>query len=125
MVKDVKETANFYAQKLSFEMVTSVPGEGDRLVFAILKKDNALVSFQEQANLTQEYPTLKTDEIRPTFTLFVTVDDIDSLYEKLKNNVEIAADMHETFYHTKEFAVFDNNGNILTLSMVTNDWKME
>ncbi len=125
MAENVKETVDFYTGKLSFEVVTSVPAKGDSLAFAILKKDNALISFQEQGSLAEEYPSLKTDEIKPTFTLFVTVDDVDSLHAELKEKVEIAAELHETFYHSKEFAIFDNNGNILTFSMVSNDWKVE
>ncbi|MDD2435819.1 MAG: hypothetical protein PHO63_06190 [Bacilli bacterium] len=85
-------------------------------MFAILKKDNTIISFQEKDNIISEYETLKTDFIKPTFTLFFTVDNIDEIYKELKDKVLIAKNMHNTFYGTKEFAIFDNNGNILTIS---------
>ena len=72
--------------------------------------------FQEQENLTNEYPTLKTEEIIPTFTLFITVNDVVTMYNELKNKVKLAKELHKTFYGKDEFAIYDNNGNILTIS---------
>ena len=116
MVKDVKETIKFYEEKLEFQKILSVPEEGEVLNFAILKKDKISIMIQEQKNLIEEYSTLKTDEIVPTFTLFITVDDVSEVYNELKDRVEIAKELHKTFYGKDEFAIFDNNRNILTIS---------
>lgn len=116
MVKDVKETINFYEEKLGFQKVLSVPEEGEVLNFAILNKDKISIMLQEQKNLINEYSTLQTERIVPTFTLFITVDNVMEMYDKLKNKVEIAKELHKTFYGKDEFAIFDNNGNILTIS---------
>lgn len=116
MVANVKETINFYEEKLGFQKVVSVPEEGEVLNFAILNKDKISVMLQEQKNLLEEYPTLQREAIVPTFTLFITVDDVAKMYDELKNKVKIAKELHKTFYGKDEFAVFDNNGNILTIS---------
>ena len=116
MVKNVKETIEFYEEKLGFTKVLSVPEEGETLVFAILNKDEISIMFQEQKSLIGEYPTLKTDEIVPTFTLFLTVNDVVAVYNELKDKVKIAKDLYKTFYGKDEVAIFDNNGNILTIS---------
>ncbi len=116
MVKNVKETIKFYEEKLGFQKVLSVPEEGEILNFAILNKDKISIMIQEQKNLLEEYSTLKTDEIVPTFTLFITVDDVLKMYNELKDKVKIAKELHKTFYGKDEFAIFDNNGNILTIS---------
>ena len=116
MVKNVKEKIQFYEEKLGFQKVLSVPEEGDVLNFAILSKDKISIMLQEQENLTSEYPTLKTGEIVPTFTLFITVDNILEMYHELKDKVKIAKELHQTFYGKDEFAIFDNNGNILTIA---------
>ena len=116
MVKNVKETIKFYEEKLGFQKILSVPEEGEILDFAILNKDKISIMFQEQNNLLGEYPTLKTEEIIPTFTLFVTVDDVTKMYQDLKIEVKIAKELHKTFYGKDEFAIFDNNGNVLTIS---------
>ena len=116
MVKNVKEKIQFYEEKLGFQKVLSVPEEGDVLNFAILSKDKISIMLQEQENLTSEYPTLKTGEIVPTFTLFITVDNILEMYHELEDKVKIAKELHQTFYGKDEFAIFDNNGNILTIA---------
>ena len=116
MVKNVKETVKFYEEKLGFQKVLSVPEEGEKLNFAIVNKDKISIMFQEQENLIEEYSSLKADEIIPTFTLFITVKNVSLLYEELKNKVQIAKELHQTFYGKDEFAIFDNNGNILTIS---------
>ena len=116
MVKNVKETIQFYEQKLGFQKVLSVPEEGEVLNFAILVKDKISIMLQEQNHLIEEYSTLKTGEIVPTFTLFITVDNVEEMYHNLKEKVKIAKELHKTFYGKDEFAIFDNNGNILTIS---------
>ncbi len=116
MVKNVKETIEFYEEKLGFSKVLSVPEEGEVLNFAILNKDKISIMLQEQENLLSEYNTLQKGEIIPTFTLFITVDDVLKMYNELKDKVEIAKELHKTFYGKDEFAIFDNNGNILTIA---------
>ena len=113
MVKNVKETIKFYEEKLGFQKILSVPEEGEILNFAILSKDKISIMLQEQKNLIEEYPTLNTQQIVPTFTLFITVQ---KMYDDLKNKAKIAKELHKTFYGKDEFAIFDNNGNILTIS---------
>ena len=81
-----------------------------------MSKDNISIMFQEQESLIEEYPTLKTKDIIPTFTLFITVKNVAQLYGELKDKVKIAAEIHKTFYGKDEFAIFDNNGNILTIA---------
>lgn len=116
MVYHVKETIQFYQEKLGFQTILTVPKDGEVLNFAILNKDNISIMFQEQKNLIAEYPTLKATNMIPTFTLFITVQNVAKLYQELKDKVEIAKELHQTFYGKDEFAIFDNNGNILTFS---------
>ncbi len=116
MVKNVKETIKFYEEKLGFQKILSVPEKGENLNFAILNKDKITVMFQEQKNLISEYPSLKNDKIEPSFTLFITVNDVFQVYNDLKDKVKFAKELHKTFYGKDEFAFFDNNSNILTIS---------
>lgn len=116
MVKNVKETISFYEEKLGFQKVLSVPEDGEILNFAILNKDKISIMLQEQKNLIEEYSTLQSKEIIPTFTMFITVNDVELMYNRLKDRVKMAKELHKTFYGKEEFAIFDNNGNILTIS---------
>ncbi len=117
MVEHVFATVKFYEEKLRFQKTVSVPEVGENLDFAIVKKDNIAIMFQEKNNLIEEYPSLHVEKIEPTFTLFITVSNIEELYEELKDKVEIAKELHMTFYGRVEFAIFDNNKNILTFAM--------
>lgn len=116
MTESIEETIEFYTKKLSFTVVEKVEPEEGKAVFVIFSKDNCLLSFQEKSSLIEEYNTLKTSQIKPTFTLFFKVENVDELYRNLSVDITIASELHETFYGTKEFAIFDNNGNILTLA---------
>lgn len=116
MVENVKETIEYYKNILGFEVLITVPEEGEELNFAIIKKDSISIMFQSRKSLIEEYETLEIEKIKPTFTLFITVKDVQSLYDELKNKVKIAKELHKTFYGKDEFAIFDNNNNILTIS---------
>lgn len=116
MVENVKETIEFYQSQLGFQKVLSVPEDGSSLNFAIVKKDNISIMFQGKKSLLDEYPTLQKDEIIPTFTLFITVKDVEKLYEELKDKVKIARELHQTFYGKSEFAIFDNIKNVLIIA---------
>lgn len=116
MTESVEETIEFYTEKLSFTVVQKVETEEGKVNFAILSKDDCILSFQEKNNLMEEYNTLETTVIKPTFTLFFQVNNIDEIYKELHSKVEIAKELHTTFYKTKEFAIFDNNGYVLTIA---------
>lgn len=116
MVENVSETIEFYQSVLGFDIVLTVPETEGVKDFAILKKDSISIMFQSKTSLIEEYPTLKTEEIKPTFTLFITVQDVEKLYHELQDKVQIAKEIHTTFYGKLEFAIFDNNQNILTIS---------
>ena len=116
MVENVLESLNFYQDILNFEPILTVPGKDEKLQFAILKKDSITLMLQSKRSLVEEYPTLKTEKILPSFTLFITVKEVEKLYEQLKEKTSIASQLHQTFYGKLEFAIFDNAHNILTFS---------
>lgn len=116
MVNNVKETIDFYHVVLGFEVILTVPGTNEEFQFAIIQKDSISLMLQSKKTLIEEYESLATDTIKPSFTLYITVDDVEKQYEKLRNKATLAKELHKTFYGKPEFAIFDNNGNILTIS---------
>jgi len=116
MVENVDESVAFYRDILGFSVVASVPGDSGSLQFAILLKDNLNLMLQEKHNLIGEYPILDTPEVHPSITLYITVDNFNDLYRELKSKYEILCDVHETFYGSKEFAIADNSGYVLTFT---------
>lgn len=116
MVENVKDTIAFYKNYLGFEVVLTVPEKSETLDFAIVKKDEISIMFEARTSLCKEYPTLNSNEIKPSFTLFIVVSNVEELYNSLKDKVKIAKEIHQTFYGRLEFAIFDNNNNILTIA---------
>jgi uncharacterized glyoxalase superfamily protein PhnB len=116
MVENVDESVAFYRDTLGFSVVASVPGESGALQFAIMAKDTVMLMLQEKTNLGKEYPLLATDKVQPSVTLYIKVDNFVELYEELKDGYEILCDVHTTFYGSKEFAIVDNSGYVLTFT---------
>lgn len=116
MVESVDETVKFYEEKLDFTLLQKVQNDKGTLNFAILKKDDCILSFQLKENLIEEYNCLEVDQIKPSLTLFFKVEDIQKIYQDLKVIVTVVSELHTTFYGTKEFAFLDNNGNVLTIA---------
>lgn len=116
MVENVQETINFYSKKLGFSVITTVPDQKHGLQFAILQKDEISIMFQSKESLIEEYDVLNTNIIKPSLSLFIKVDNIQELYDDLKDNVTVIKEIHETFYKTKEFAILDINHNVLTIA---------
>ncbi len=115
MVEDVNTTIEFYKNVLDFDVVMTVPEQG-QFDFAILQSGNVEIMLQSSKSLTNDIPALKGKTIGGTFTLYIEVEGVTELYERIKGKATIAQDMHNTFYGTKEFAVEDINGYILAFA---------
>lgn len=113
MVKNVNESVQFYTEILGFTLEMCVPEEG---VFnwAMVSNGGVSVMFQEESNIKEEYNCLKKNNITPSFTMYIKTDDVQQLYDGLKDKVDFVLDYHKTFYGSFEFAIRDNSGYILT-----------
>lgn len=116
MVENVKETIDFYKNILNFSIIDSVPNSDGNFDFAILSKDQCTLMLQKKENLIEEYPILETEQIKPSLSLFFLTDDIQKLATLVKKKTSFLKEIHETSYGTKEFAIADNNGYVLTFA---------
>ncbi|HET7641262.1 MAG TPA: VOC family protein [Ktedonobacteraceae bacterium] len=119
MVEDVNRTVAFYQEVLGFELLTSVPEEG-QLAWAMLKRGGVELMFQTRGSLTEELPSLGGKDIGGTFNLYIDVEDIQGLYAAIRDKVTVVANMHTTFYGANEIAIEDCNGYILTFAESAN-----
>ena len=115
MVESVDSTITFYKDVLGFEVITTVPEAGP-LDWAWMKRGDVEIMFQSRPSLTGDIPSFAGKEIGGTFGMYTNVEDIQSLYEAIKDKVTIVKDMHTTFYGTREFYIQDCNGYILGFS---------
>lgn len=112
MVEDVDRTVDFYRDVLGFTLAATAPEERP-FDWAMVSSGSAELMFQSRASLGGEVPALRDRKIGGALTLYVEVDDVEALYERIKDRLPIVVDMHDTFYGAREFAAQDCNGYIL------------
>ncbi len=122
MVKDVNKTIDYYSNNLSFDVVMGVDESkeikmGDignsTLIWAMLKKDDAEIMLQRDDSFIEELPEFKNMNIGGTFTLYVSMQDVNGFFDNIKDKVDIVKGLHKTFYGADEFVIRDLNGYII------------
>jgi lactoylglutathione lyase len=112
MVEDVDRTVDFYRDVLGFTLAATAP-EQRPFDWAMVTAGGAELMFQSRASLGSEVPTLRDREIGGALTLYVEVEDIEALYNHVKDQLPIVVDLHDTFYGAREFTAQDCNGYML------------
>ena len=51
-----------------------------------------------------------TTELRREVDLYITTDDVDQMYQRLKDRVHLVENLHDAFYGMREFIIRDING---------------
>ena len=119
MVNDARKSLSFYNNILGFNTLMTVPPEpksNDTINWAMVQKDDAVLMLHFKNNLIEEYPQLNNPKIASGLTLFIKVNDVESLYKSVKGKATIVKKLSDTFYGTKEFAITDADGYILTFA---------
>jgi uncharacterized glyoxalase superfamily protein PhnB len=99
---NINDTVEFYEKKLGFSKLHQEDG------FAILYRDEVYINF-----------TGTTDKYLPDNTACrINVTDVESLYRELepKGIIHPNAPLETTDWGTKEFAIVDVSGNLITFS---------
>lgn len=127
MVENVKETVDFYKDVLGFELVMAVPTENKTVLFempgnmkyayALVKKGNAEIMFQERASLAEDIPGFTSAmAIGGSMTLYFALDNVDSYFGEIKDKVDVVKGPFKAWYGRNEVYISDNNGYILGFS---------
>lgn len=121
MVENVSDTINFYRTIFEFELVSSVPGEGEEYQWGCVEKDGIQLMFQSRKSLSKEIPYFTELPIAASLTFFIKVSGIYELYQRLKVSLEVVSDLHTTTYGMREFAVRDLNGYVIVCAEEVSD----
>jgi lactoylglutathione lyase len=116
MVPDVNATVKWYQDNLNFKFANKEDNLEKSLEWAVVEADGVEIFFQKVESLSKEMPELEGKEIGASLTFYIKVEDVQALYDSVKEKVKIIREMKKTFYGTKEFAVSDLNGYILVFS---------
>lgn len=100
-VPDVRATVEWYAS-IGFNVVATYGNEtGSGYSFAIVSFGDGRVMFSQDGETS--------DKRRREVDLYVYTDDIDEVYERLKDRVDVVEDPHDTFYGMREVIIRDVN----------------
>ncbi|HPN37088.1 MAG TPA: VOC family protein [Melioribacteraceae bacterium] len=107
LTKDVVKSMDFYKDELGFSCVAQIPEKGIPEFVMLL---NGEVELMIQKS------NIERSDTNNFISLYMDVENVQKLFEKIKNNVKIIKPIEKTFYGTKEFTCYDNIGNILTFA---------
>jgi lactoylglutathione lyase len=115
LVANVERSLAFYVGTLGFERGMTVPEESP-LVFAAVTSGPIEIFFNDAATAIADYPAFAGRAIGATGTLFVEVDGIDALHDRLQGQVTIVMPIVSQWYGLREFAIEDPDGYVITFA---------
>ena len=115
IVANVERSLAFYTGTLGFERGMTVPEESP-LVFAAVTSGGLEIFFNDAATAVKEYPAFAGKPLGVTGTLFIEVEGVDALHDRLKPAVKIVMPIVTQFYGMREFAIEDPDGYVITFA---------
>ena len=108
-VTDMEETIGFYHDLLGFECTNRVDGWALLLNFGV----EIMICL----------PNAHTPFDKPCFTgsLYMKLDDVDVLWQRIKDKTTVVYPLENFFYGMREFAIRDNNGYCLQFASEIKD----
>jgi len=98
-VENMDETIEFYETILDFKCT-----ERESSDWAIIQKDDVAIMLSKRF-FKDEFPITSM-----TGSLYIRTDDIDVIWQILKDKVTICYPIENFEYGMREFAIYDNNG---------------
>ena len=107
-VPDVRATVHWYAS-IGFTLLRQNEEDGD-LNWAKLSFDGSEIMLNEGGKPSTAH--------RREVDLYITTDKLDDLYGRLKDQVQVVEEPHDTFYGMREFIIRDINGFRVTFGQL-------
>lgn len=101
--KELQKTVDFYCDILGF----TCGNQSEEWGLAAVSKDECEIMIAE--------PNEHTPFERPYFsgTFYIKTDDVDTLWNDLKDKVKVAYDIEDFDWGMREFAIYDNNSYMI------------
>jgi uncharacterized glyoxalase superfamily protein PhnB len=101
--RDIRGSVDFYVNTLGFER-DGADGSGG---VAFVRRDGVEIMFAwPNTHMPFDGPLL-------TGTLYIRCDDVDAIWERVKDTARVCYPVEDFDYGMREFAIFDNNGYVL------------
>jgi len=115
LVASVERSLAFYVDTLGFERGTTVP-EQSPFVFASVTSGDVEIFFNDAAAAVKEYPAFAGKPIGATGTMFIELEGVNALHDRVKSSVTITMPLITQFYGMREFAIADPDGYVITFA---------
>jgi uncharacterized glyoxalase superfamily protein PhnB len=103
---DIKATIEFYTETLGFTLRGTFAHEGTT-TWCDLVKDEVAIMFS-LPNQRMNY-----GKIMLSGSIYINVEDVDTIWNLLKDKCEVVYPIENFVYDMREFAIKDNNGYVL------------
>jgi lactoylglutathione lyase len=120
LVASVERSLAFYVDTLGFTRGMTVPEEPP-FAFASVTGGAVEIFFNDAAGAVKEYPGFAGKPLGATGTLFIEVEGVDALHERLRGTVTIVMPIETKFYGMREFAIEDPDGYVITFAERTSE----
>jgi uncharacterized glyoxalase superfamily protein PhnB len=104
-VPDVGATIDWYAS-IGFTLVRQGDEDGE-IVWAKLSFGNSELMLDTGGKPSTDH--------RREVDLYITIDNVDDLYRRFKDRVQVVEDLYDAVYGMREFIIRDINGFWVTL----------
>ena len=115
LVASVERSLAFYVDTLGFERGMTVP-DASPFAFASVTSGAVEIFFNDAVDAVKEYPGFAGKPIGATGTLFIEVQGVDALHDRLAPTVKILLPIATQFYGMREFAIADPDGYVITFA---------
>ena len=115
LVANVERSLAFYVDTLGFARGMTVP-DASPFLFASVTSGGVEIFFNDAAAAVKEYPAFAGKPIGATGTMFIELEGVDALHERISSSVTITMPLVNQFYGMREFAILDPDGYVITFA---------
>jgi len=115
LVANVERSLVYYTDVLGFERGFTVP-EQPPFVFGSVTSGAVEIFFNDTAAAVKEYPAFAGKPLGATGTMFIEVEGVDALYDRLEGKATITMPIVTQWYGMREFAIADPDGYVITFA---------
>lgn len=118
LMDDVDRVVFYYKKTFGAKLFASLPKVPPFEWASVTLNEVELMLWQKK-KAQGEYPKgLFISEKPANLIIYLYIEDVDKLYERIKNNVEVLMEPKEQFYGIREFTISDPFGIILTFAQI-------
>ena len=115
LVANVERSLAFYVDTLGFARGMTVP-DASPFVFAAVTSGDVEIFLNDAATAVHEYPAFAGKPLGATGTMYIELEGVDALHERLKSRVTITMPLITQFYGMREFGILDPDGYVITFA---------